>query len=175
MLKKIKQKFTLKKILKELGMLLILVIIFFLIQGWMKRNMVEGDAPNFERQLLDGSTVKLSDYRGKVLILHFWADWCPYCKFEESSISSLLESEQVITVAFQSGNNEAVQKFLLKQEISQWPTIVDNTSELSSKYGVSSVPATYFIDSNGVVRFRTRGITSSWGLRIRLWLTELLY
>lgn len=168
----IKQKLTKKNILKELASISIIVIIFFLIQGWMNRNMVEGPAPDFNAALLDGSTIKLSDYRGKVIVLHFWAEWCPFCKFEESTINDILETEQVLTVAFQSGDSTTVKNFLNKQKISHWPTIVDNNGVLATKYGVSGVPATYFIDSSGTIRFRTRGLSSSWGLKLRLWITK---
>ncbi|HIQ06892.1 MAG TPA: protein disulfide oxidoreductase [Thiotrichaceae bacterium] len=172
LIKKIKQKFTLKKIIKETLSIIIIIAVFFLIQGWMKRNMVEGPAPDFKATLLDGSQIELTDYRGKITILHFWAEWCPFCQFEESIITSFLESEQVITVAFQSGGSDAVQAFLNKQKINHWPTVVDNKSILASQYGVNSVPATYFIDKDGIIRFRTRGYSSLWGLKLRLLITK---
>lgn len=152
----------------------IIVAIFFAVQLWTQRGMVEGFAPDFKEVTLANNTVALEDYSGKPLLLHFWASWCPYCNFEQSSISELSKDWQVLTIAYQSGSAADVAAFAKERGIEAWPIIVDENSSLAKKYGVKAVPATYFVDSNGKIRLKTAGFTTKWGLQLRLWLTKLI-
>lgn len=152
----------------------IIAAIFFAVQFWTQRGMVEGDAPDFKEVTLANNTVTLSDYSGKPLLLHFWASWCPYCNFEQSSISDLSKDWQVLTIAYQSGDADAVAAFAKEKGIEAWPIIVDEDSSLAKKYGVKAVPATYIVDGNGKIRLKTAGFTTKWGLQLRLWLTKVL-
>lgn len=152
----------------------IIAAIFFAVQFWMQRGMVEGDAPDFKEVTLANNTVTLSDYSGKPLLLHFWGSWCPYCNFEQSSISDLSKDWQVLTIAYRSGDADAVAAFAKEKGIEAWPIIVDEDSNLAKKYGVKAVPATYIVDGNGKIRLKTAGFTTKWGLQLRLWLTKVL-
>ena len=75
----------------------------------------------------------------------------------------------MLTVAYQSGDKAEVEKHMSVQKISSWPTIVDQDSRLADLFGVKGVPTSYIIDGNGNIRFTEVGLTSSWGLRARLW------
>ncbi len=154
---------------------LLIVAIFVGIQFWMQRGMAQGDAPDFKTILTGGQAVELSDYRGSPLLLHFWASWCPYCNFEQGSITDLAKDSQVLTVAFQSGDRTEVIAFMEKKGIQKWPVISDEDGKLAQSYGVSAVPSTFIIDGKGKIRFKTAGLTSKWGLQLRLWLVKVLY
>ncbi len=169
--KKLSKKSQFIKLLRNIAFFL---IILTAILAWKQRDMVKGEAPLFQSTLISGEPANLSSYKGKPLLLHFWASWCPICKFEEGSVSDLnSDSElQLLTIAFQSGSNDDVKKYMMQRNIQTWPVIVDNEGELAKKYGVTGVPATFFIDANGHVRFKTMGLTSKWGMKIRLWLTS---
>jgi peroxiredoxin len=160
-------------LLKNIALFL---IIFTAILAWKQRNMATGEAPAFQTTLINGEPVRLSSYQGKPLMLHFWASWCPICKFEEGSVSDLNNDKDLplLTVAFQSGNPTDVKQFMLQQNIETWPVIVDQEGTLARQYGVNGVPATFFIDASGKIRFKTMGLTSKWGMKIRLWLTSHL-
>lgn len=149
--------------------LAVIAAIIFGVRAWQQRGMVEGVAPDFERITLNGAPLKLADYRGKPLLLHFWADWCPMCEFEQSSISGIAEDYPVVTVAFQSGDADAVKAYTERKGIAHWTTIVDEDGTLSEQYGIHGVPTSYVLDAHGNIRFREVGLTSGWGLRIRLW------
>ena len=151
------------------------IIIFTAILAWKQRNMTSGEAPVFQATSITGEVINLSSYQGKPLLLHFWASWCPICKFEEGSISDLNKDKdlQLLTIAFQSGAEKEVQSFMMQRNIETWPVIVDSDGSLAAKYGVTGVPATYFIDKDGQIRFKTMGLTSKWGMKIRLWLAGL--
>ena len=151
------------------------LVIIFGVRTWQQRGMLDGAAPTFEHTALNGQVVKLADYRGKPVLLHFWASWCPMCEMEQGSISNLAKEAQVITVAYQSGGADEVKRYLEREQINDWVTVVDDDGKLSEQYGIRGVPTTYVLDANGNIRFHEVGISSEWGLRIRLWLAGLLY
>lgn len=148
---------------------LFVIALIFGIRAWQQKDLATGIAPSFQSVLLDGKTVNLEDYTGKPLLLHFWAEWCPFCKLEESSITAIAKDWPVLTVAYQSGDKEAVLKHMKERGIETWPTIVDDDSRLAELFGVKGVPTSYIIDGNGNIRFTEVGLTSGWGLRARLW------
>ena len=149
--------------------MLIIVAIIFGIRAWQQKELVSGAAPSFQSVMLDGKTVNLEDYNGKPLLLHFWASWCPFCKLEEGSLTSLQKDWPMLTVAYQSGAKPEVIKHMKERNIEDWPTIIDQDSRLAELFGVKGVPTSYIIDGNGNIRFTEVGLTSGWGLRARLW------
>ncbi|MBU0653549.1 MAG: redoxin domain-containing protein [Gammaproteobacteria bacterium] len=152
----------------------IIMVVIFAARAWQQHGMLDGEATDFEYVALNGETIHLDNYRGQPVLLHFWASWCPMCELEQGSISAISKDWKVITVAFQSGGVDEVERYMERKEITGWTTIVDESGELAGKYGVRGVPASYVIDAEGSIRFREVGITSGWGLRIRLWLADLL-
>lgn len=152
---------------------MLIICILFAFRAWQKRYIVTGVAPSFQSVLLDGKDVNLEDYRGKPLLIHFWADWCPFCKIEESSITSIQEDWPVLTVAYQSGDVENVSKHMKDRKIQNWPTIIDQDGRLADLYGVKGVPTSLIVDGKGNIQFSEVGLTSGWGLKTRLWWTKL--
>ncbi|OQX16283.1 MAG: protein disulfide oxidoreductase [Thiothrix lacustris] len=153
---------------------LIILAIIFGVRTWQQRGMLDGEAPDFERTTLSGDLIHLDNYRGKPVLLHFWANWCPMCELEQGSISSIAKDWKVITVAFQSGGTEEVQRYMERENITEWVTIVDEDGALSRQYGIKGVPTNYVLDEEGVIRFREVGLSSGWGLRLRLWIADWL-
>lgn len=154
--------------------LLIIVALIFGIRTWQQRTLVDGVAPDFAQEALDGQVVQLADYQGKPAMLHFWATWCPMCEFEQSGVSNIANDWPVVTVAYQSGDRDEVQRYIERNGLENWTVLVDEDGELSRQYGVQGVPTNYIIDSEGNIRFREVGLSSSWGLRFRLWLADKL-
>lgn len=161
-----------RRFLKIFLEILVIIAIVFAIRAWQQKDMVSGVAPSFQSVMLDGKTVNLEDYNGKPFLLHFWASWCPFCKFEESSITEIEKDWPVLTVAYQSGDRVEVIKHMKDRSIKSWPTIVDQDSRLADLFGVKGVPTSYIIDGKGNIRFTEVGLTSGWGLRLRLWWAE---
>ncbi len=157
--------------LLELG---IFVILIAGVRVWQHWGMADGVAPGFKLTALNGGAVNLADYRGKPLVLHFWASWCPMCEMEQGNITGLSQENQVVTVAFQSGKDEEVKQYQERKGIGDWVTVNDADGKLAAEYGVHGVPTTYILDADGNIRFSEVGLTSGWGLRVRLWLTGLL-
>lgn len=155
--------------------LLIIVAIVFAVRHYQQRTLVDGDAPFFDEISLQGDQLSLADYAGKPLMLHFWASGCGACEFEQDSISKLAKDWQVVTVAYSSGEAEEVRRYMERKGIEQWTTIVDNRGELAQEYGVVAVPTSYIVDKSGQIRFHEVGLSSGWGLRLRMWLTNKFF
>jgi alkyl hydroperoxide reductase subunit AhpC len=73
----------------------------------------------------------------------------------------------------ESGTEAEVRDYLAEQGV-DYPVVNDERGTLSRSYGVMAVPMSFVLDSDGVVRFATRGYTTGWGLRFRLWLAGIM-
>jgi len=149
--------------------LLVILAIIFAARAWLQKDLPSGPAPTFQAVLMDGKVVNLQDYRGEPFLLHFWASWCGFCKVAEGGISSVAKDWKVLSVAYQSGDKQAVQAYLDERGLNTWSVVSDPDGRLAEQFGVSAVPASYIIDGKGNIRVKEIGLTSSWGLRARLW------
>lgn len=152
--------------------LVLFIAVIFAVNAWRTTDMPEV-APEFSGVLADGSPVSLAAFRarypGQAIALHFWADWCPVCRTEQHSISSLLADHPVLTIAMQSGTAAQVDAVLRDRGLA-WPTVVDESGDISRAWGVPAVPAFIVLDADGRVRAAEIGYTSEIGMRVRLWL-----
>jgi len=150
---------------------LILLAVFLAIQWWQTRDMPRGEAPALVGVGLDGQPMALSAYRGSPVLVHFWATWCPVCRLENGSIASIAADHAVISVASTSGTAAEVRAFLAENEL-QMPVMMDESGELARHWNVQGVPATFVIDSAGLIDYATVGYSSEIGLRLRLALAD---
>ena len=146
--------------------------VFFGLRAYMQGELVQGQAPDFQRVTILGEEVRFSDYRGKPLLVQFWATWCPICEREQSSIQSIAADYPVLTVAMQSGDAKDILPYLEKRQLT-FPVIADADGSLSKQFGVAAVPASFVLDADGTVRFVEVGFTTEMGMRLRLWLAGL--
>ncbi len=101
---------------------------------------------------LDGRPEHLSDFRGKVVVLNFWASWCPPCIAEIGSLNSLQTRIQprgatILGVSIDE-DSDAYEKFLLKYKV-DFPTFRDPTAAIATTYGTKLWPETYIIGTDG--------------------------
>ena len=111
------------------------------------------EVPDFSLPLIGGGEAKLSDYKGKVIFLNFWATWCAYCRTERAGLQATYEKYkdqgfEVLSVSIDRAGSETVEKFLQEHNIT-FPNLHDQTSEVALEYGIRGVPATFFIAANG--------------------------
>ncbi len=149
---------------------LLFLLLLYLIHLWQTRDAVHGTAPPLEAQLLSGAHYTLEEGAGKrPLLVYFWATWCPVCGLTTGNVSELAKDYQVITVAMQSGEVDAVRQHLSENAL-QFPVILDPQGELARSWGVRGVPTFYIVDAQNRIRFVSAGYTSKPGLLARLWL-----
>lgn len=119
-------------------------------------------ASEFELQDMDEETVKLSDYRGKVVLLNFWATWCPPCIREMPSMERLhqqVDADDFKVIAVNQ-MEDADEVFAFTGQLEIDPTfeiLFDTTSSVSQDYAVRGLPTTYLIDKKGKIRYRAVG------------------
>jgi thiol-disulfide isomerase/thioredoxin len=142
------------------------------IRAYQQRDMPKGSVPPLAGSDLKGETVSLADYRGKPVLLHFWATWCGVCKAEQHNIDALARDLPVLSVASQSGGASEIASFVREHRIAP-RVIVDEQSALASRFGVHAFPATFVIDAAGAIRHVEVGYTTELGLRLRMWLAGL--
>jgi peroxiredoxin len=147
--------------------LLLIVAVVIAVRTCSQNTVAEGTAKSFEGKTVDGRTISLSDYRGKPVLLHFWATWCGVCNAMEGNVEDVAHDYPVLTVASQSGDAEQVRATVLEHKLS-FPVILDPDGQLAHAYGVSSFPTTFFIDKRGEIRHVEVGYTTEPGLRLRL-------
>ncbi len=116
---------------------------------------VQGNvAPDFTVTDYDGNKVRLSDFKGKPVVLNFWATWCYYCKVEMPDFNEAYKKYpdvQFLMVNATGTNGETVEtaKAYVEQEKFEFPVFFDNEYDALKTYGISSFPMTIFIDEDG--------------------------
>ena len=110
-------------------------------------------APNFT--VTDGSqSLRLVDYRGKVVVLNFWASWCTYCAAEWPSLEKLQQQVPnlvVLAVAFDSNPGD-YRQYVIDNQLHDMTVVLDPTNRSNLAFGTTRPPETYVIDPQGVIR-----------------------
>lgn len=156
-----------KKQVVFLGILFLVVCLF--VVGYLVKDkrgihkiITSGDrAPEFRLQSSDGRSVSLSDFRGKVVMVHFWATWCPPCVEEMPTLDGLYRSRagkdlEVLAVSVDEGGVGSVAPFMQKNRLTI-PVLFDPRREVAGQYGTFKFPETYIVDRQGVVRYKVIG------------------
>jgi len=116
-------------------------------------------APGFKLPNIDGETVDLDDFKGKPVILNFWATWCPPCRFEMPLLQSAYERYQDQELVVLGINNlfldelPKVEQFVTEHRL-EFPILLDETGEIHDPlYRVQNLPTTFFVDRQGTIRW----------------------
>ncbi|GAB2551128.1 redoxin domain-containing protein [Gracilibacillus alcaliphilus] len=117
-------------------------------------------APDFTLETMDGERVHLSDYRGKPVLLNFWATWCLPCREEMPDMEQLYQDTdvQVLAVNLTSTENSIrdVEHFVAEYGLT-FPILLDQHSGVSDLYQIRPLPTTYIIDAEGVIQLYVFG------------------
>ena len=105
--------------------------------------------------ITDGSTLKLSELKGKVVLLNFWATWCPPCRQEIPSMMKLNKAMsgkpfQMVAVSVDEGGKPVIDSFF-KESGFILPTYLDTDGKAARSYGVTGVPESFIVDKNGII------------------------
>lgn len=122
--------------------------------------LVGGPAPDFQLEQLKGPSSKISDYRGKVILLNFWAIWCTPCKKEMPEIQAAYEAlkdEGFVVLALNFGEKAEKAEKLVKEMGLSFPILLDRDVEVAERYRVVSLPVSFFIDTKGIIKEQVFG------------------
>ena len=119
------------------------------------------DPVDFELPGLDGKTYRLSDYRGKWVLVNYWATWCPPCREELPELEIFYNNHKdtdavVIGVAMESIKLERLQQFVDKQFLS-FPILISEPAARTELGGIPGLPTSFLIDPDGEVVARQVG------------------
>jgi peroxiredoxin len=112
-------------------------------------------APEFTVKMLDGSEINLADLRGKIVLLNFWATWCPYCIQElnrvQADIIDKFKGKDLVFIAVSRGEEKAVVEKFAKLKNYKFPIGLDGDESIFKKYATRSIPRNFVIDRDGKV------------------------
>ena len=163
-------KWNIKSIIKEIAIGAILLFIFTNIISYIRKpELSSTQLPQLKTELLDGS--HYSPKKGKALVVHFWATWCPTCKLEASNIESVSKQYEVLTIAVNSGDNAKIKAYMSQRNLS-FRVVNDSDGKWAKQFKVEAYPTTFIYDASGELKFTEVGYTSTAGLLARVKLSE---
>lgn len=136
-------------------LMVFIIISFFIFTG------CKSSYGDFTLMDLDGNEISLSDFNRKVLILNFWATWCPPCREEIPDFVEVYNEYESKDVQFIGVSNEDIstlKSFVEDYDIS-YPILIDDAN-IMGKWGISAIPTTFVFDKNGQIIFKNVGMMS---------------
>jgi thiol-disulfide isomerase/thioredoxin len=163
-------KNRIKKYLKEIIVFILILLVATNVMSYFNSQNLNKEKLSINNFTLlnDKEYLVLED---KPLIIHFWATWCPTCKFEASNIEKLSKDYEVITIAVQSGTKEEIEKYLKEHNLT-FNVVNDEEAIYSRNFNIKAFPTTFIYDENKNLRFSEVGYTSTFGLYFRMKFVE---
>jgi len=115
---------------------------------------VGAQAPGFTISTLDGETVTLNELRGQPVLLNFWATWCWYCRYQMPFLQAAFEEkgQEMIFIAINIGEGiDKVQQYAEAEGL-VFTVALDSEGAVASAYNIRPIPATFFIDEQGIIK-----------------------
>jgi len=131
-------------------------ILCFGLSSPARANAVQAPAPDFTLKSQQGDNLKLSELRGKVILINFWASWCGPCRQEMPVLDELYRHYRsldftILGVNVEQNSDDA--RSLLKDVSVSFPVLFDNENKVSKLYDVKGMPSTVLVDRDGNIRY----------------------
>ena len=138
---------------------------------------IQGPAPDFTLKSRSGENIKLSELRGEVVMLNFWASWCAPCRQEMPLLEALYKKYSdlgftILAVNVEEDSSKA--DILLKDIPVTFPVLFDNTNQVTKLYKVVAMPSTVIIDRDGNMRYLHRGYLPGYEEEYKKQVSELI-
>lgn len=128
--------------------------------GTNQQPVIGKPAPNFKLQSLDGQSISLSDFRGKPVLINFWATWCGPCRIEMPYLQQIYEEwhgKGMVVLTINIGESSSqIKEFMQSQGLSL-PVLLDKGGSVAQKYNILGIPTTFFLDKDGVIQDKIIG------------------
>ncbi len=155
-----------------LGSVLLVGILLVLVQRARHSSMgypgeseaIGQPAPSFQLKDLDGNMVSLEDFKGKIVMLDFWATWCGPCRMTMPELEKLQQEhpDDFVLLAINVGDDEEEVKPYVQSRRIQTRVLLDSDRSVGQTYGTSSIPVQFIIDKDGILRHRQVGAYQGW-------------
>ena len=142
---------------------IVMAVLLGLTDGWSMGSrvpVVGTPAEDFQLVDLNGKLQSLSEYRGKIVLLNFWATWCKPCTTEMPAMQTTydkLREKGFIVLAVNELEDDAKVREHIKQYGHTFPVLMDRDNKVANQFGVFGLPVSVFIDGSGVVREYIKG------------------
>lgn len=140
---------------------IVLAVTFFSVTVWSARSsLLDQAAPDFTLKSHSGANIKLSEHRGEVVMINFWASWCGPCRQEMPLLDQLYGKYNPMGFTLFGVNVEEdsqAAKSMLSDLGVDFPILFDTENQVSEDYDVDAMPTTVIVDRNGKVHFVHRG------------------
>jgi len=112
-------------------------------------------APDFQLPNLEGQPISLSDFRGKPVLVNFWAVRCPPCRFEMPFIQAIFEESsdtELVVLAVDIGEAPSTVKDFIQSGNFSFPVLLDTDQDVALEYNIRAIPTTFLIDKDGIIQ-----------------------
>lgn len=146
------------KLLRDLVIGAVLLAVALPVVGWLRAPDLPEVAPSFALQDLNGKTVRLEDYRGKVVVVNFWATWCGPCRAEIPTFSAFAERNPDIPVLGIAVDGTPAQLRAAQKKMGITYPILIGDKATTAAYGASTLPTTIIVDEEGKISSAHTGL-----------------
>ena len=163
--------------MSKLKKLFILPIVLFLLVPVVYADNIKGPAPDFTLKSRSGENIKLSELRGEVVMINFWASWCAPCRQEMPLLEVLYKKYSDLGFTLLAVNVEEDSSKgddLLRDIPVTFPVLYDNTNKVTKLYKVVAMPSTIIIDRDGKMRYLHRGYLPGYEEEYKKQVSELI-
>ncbi|MFC1995688.1 peroxiredoxin family protein [Chloroflexota bacterium] len=155
-----------------LGLLPIVLLGLLVVQGCTSSTPEVGyPAPDFTLSDLEGNRLRLSDLRGKVVFVNFWATWCPPCRVEMPEMEMVYQEykdKDVVVLGVDILQPEDEVRQFVQEGGYSWTFVIDTTGEVAESYNIQTMPTSFFIDREGIIRAVNIGRMLSGAMEVKL-------
>jgi len=163
-------KDKIKKYIKEGITFVIVLMVAANVISYYRSLDLNKDRLNIEEViLLDNTSYTIP--KNKPVLVHFWATWCPTCKFESPNIEKISKDYEVITIAVQSGSKEEIETYLDEHKLT-FKVVNDEKGYYSRMFNIKAFPTTFIYDKDKNLKFSEVGYTTIAGLYSRMALSK---
>jgi len=138
----------------------IFLVSMIFMAGLLQAETFSGPAHDFTLKSQSGENIRLKELAGQVVLLNFWASWCGPCRKEMPKLEDLHQKYKDLGVTILGINideNPELSKKILKDVSINFQVLYDPESQVSSRYNIEAMPATFLVDKKGDFRFRHNG------------------